>query len=217
MDPTHDNSSMLPGGQLPLLPDGLIETVLRESEFSQGICSGVQLKGSDPDRYMTVCALLADGSLSQREISRLTGTSRNLVAGINRQAVEIEPLKQRLAGRARNLAQLCLERAEEIVQDGKSKVTLRDLAILAGVAIDKSQLLAGDATQRIETVEASSGADDFADQVERLQSADVQELSMDSAGEEPAVKGAAPAGGSDEGGAPGDAGRNGDDQGETDV
>jgi hypothetical protein len=68
-----------------------------------------------------------------------------------------------------------LERAEEIVQSG-AKVTLRDLAILAGVAIDKSQLLSGEATQRIETIEAASGADDFERQFEELAAADVEEI-----------------------------------------
>ena len=161
-----------------------------QSELSRGICSGVQLRGSDPDRYMSVCALLADGSMSQRQISRLTGTSRNLVSAINRQAAEIEPLKQRIASRARNLAVLCLERAEEMIHGG-DKVTLRDLAILAGVAVDKSQLLSGEATARIETIEAASSADEFARQFSRLQQADVVELpAMGSGTEEPAPKGA---------------------------
>ena len=180
----------LPDGQLSLLPDTMSDEVLQQSELSRGICSGVQLKGSDPDRYMTVCALLADGSMSQRQISRLTGTSRNLVSAINRQAVEIEPLKQQMAARARNLGQLCLERAEEIVQSG-AKVTLRDLAILAGVAIDKSQLLSGEATQRVETIDSASGADDFEEQFRQLQQADVEESRpMGLEADEPPAKGA---------------------------
>ena len=59
-----------------------------------------------------------------------------------------------------------------------------------GVAVDKSQLLSGEATQRVETIDASSGADDFEAQFKALQSADVQELpAMGCAAEGPATKG----------------------------
>jgi hypothetical protein len=75
------------------------------------------------------------------------------------------------------------------VQSG-AKVTLRDLAILAGVAIDKSQLLSGEATQRIETIESASGADDFERQFARLAEADVEEIpAMGLAGEDSPAKG----------------------------
>ena len=170
----------LQGGQLSLLTkvqaDALTEETKIEQEYAQGIYSGVQLKNSDPVIYELVCILLADGSMSQRQIAARTGTSRNLVSGINRQSPDIEPLKKQMASRARNLGQLCLERAEEIVTDPTSKVGLRDLAILAGVAIDKSQLLSGEATQRVETIDAASGADDFEAAFEALQQADAVEL-----------------------------------------
>lgn len=182
--------------QLSLLSADQI-TELSESdklavEYRQGVYSGDQLRKSRPDMYALICELLADGSMSQRQISNVTGHSRNLISAISRQSADIEPLKEKIAGRARNLAQICLERAEEIVTEG-GKVTLRDLAILAGVAIDKSQLLSGEATQRIESIDSTSGADDFEEQFKALRQADVQELpDMGLAAEEPHTKGTGP-------------------------
>ncbi len=140
-----------PGGQLMLLPKSVTDRMLSEREHKQGIYSGDRLRESDPGRYEIVIGLLADGSLSQRQISRLTGVSRNLVAGIAKtQTADIEPVKQRIAGKARSLAELCIDRAEEMVLDDDSKIPLKDLMIAAGVLTDKSLLLSGEATQRIE-------------------------------------------------------------------
>ncbi len=180
----------LPGDQLTLFPEGTVDAVLLENEYRQGVYSGKQLQASKPEMYRLICELLADGSVSQRQISKLTGHSRNLVSAIARTSQDIEPLKKRIADRARNLAAICLERAEEIVASG-DKVTLRDLSIMMGIALDKSQLLSGEATQRVESIESSSGASDFEDQFNALQRADVEELpSMGLAGESLPAKGA---------------------------
>lgn len=171
----HDLQT-LPDRQLSLLPESTTDKMLEDKEYSQGIYSGVQLKKSAPDRYMEVCAMLADGSISQRQISRLTGISRNLVSAINRQSSDIEPLKQKLAGRHRNIAELCSERIEELLRDPAAKVTLKDLIVAAGIGTEKFLLLSGEATQRVETIDSSSGADDFEAQFRALQHADVEEL-----------------------------------------
>ncbi len=136
--------------------------MLSKAEAQQGICTGDRLKHYDAPRYELVCQLLAEGSLSQRQVSRIAGVSRNLVAGIVKtQVSDIEPLKQRIAGQARNLAQLCIERATELVLDDDAKVGLRDLMIAAGVAADKSQLLAGQATSIQEFRPVDPGEDEF--------------------------------------------------------
>ena len=148
------------GEQLQLLPVHVTDELLSAREYSQGIYSGSRLKEADPERYAVVIDLLADGSLSQRQISRLTGVSRNLVAGVAKlQHADIEPVKQRLASKARNLAELCIDRAEELVRDDHSKIGLKDLMIGAGVMADKSLLLSGEATQRIEVERVD--ADEF--------------------------------------------------------
>lgn len=159
--------------QLSLLSDAQLEeltdTDAQQREYSAGIYTGVQLRANNPDHYDLICELLADGSLSQRQIARLTGHSRCLVSAIAR-SPDIRPLKKNIASRARNLAALCLERAEELIQSG-AKVTIRDLGILAGIALEKSQLLDGEATSRIETVASAPGFDEFAEQVRRIRNA----------------------------------------------
>jgi transcriptional regulator with XRE-family HTH domain len=178
------SGELLPDGQLELLPDTISDRMLVESEYHQGIYSGKHLRRSDPAKYELVCGLLADGSLSQRQISRLTGCSRNLVSAISRNANDIEPHKQRLAARARNLAQLCLERSEEIIQSG-CKLSLRDLAIMAGVAIDKSQLLSGEATQIVGNLQPSGPThEEFADYLSGLRQADAESLPPTGSGRE---------------------------------
>jgi hypothetical protein len=136
--------------QLQLLPESVTDDMLSERDYAQGIYTGQHLKERDPARYEQVINLLADGSLSQRQISRLTGCSRNLISGVAKsQTADIEPVKQRLARKARNLAELCIDRAEELVLSG-AKLGLKDLVVGAGVMADKSLLLSGEATQRIE-------------------------------------------------------------------
>jgi hypothetical protein len=166
--------SMDPGGQLRLLPDEVTDEMLSKLEQQDGLCSGVQLKSSDPARYELVVNLLAEGSLSQRQVSRLAGVSRNLVSGIAKsQTADIEPLKQKIAAGARNLSQLCIERATELVLDDKAKVSLRDLMIAAGVATDKSLVLAGQASSIVEFRSVDPSDDEFAAALRRAKSADV--------------------------------------------
>jgi len=158
----NDDNAIAVGGQLQLLPETVTDDMLSAAEIKQGVCTGSKLKHYDPDKYAEVCYLLADGSLSQRQISRLTGISRNLIAGIVKtQVADIEPLKQRLAGGSRNLAQLCIERATELVLDDGAKISLKDLMIGAGVMIDKSQVLSGQATSIIEFRPHDPGTDEF--------------------------------------------------------
>ena len=158
----HELIPVDPGGQLRLLPDDVTDEMLSKAEASQGICTGDRLKNYDAPRYELVCSLLADGSLSQRQISRITGISRNLVAGIVKsQTSDIEPLKARIAGQSRNLAQLCIERATEMVLDDRAKIGLRDLMIAAGVAADKSLVLAGQASSIVEFRPVDPGDDEF--------------------------------------------------------
>ena len=137
-----------PGGQLHLLPDDVTDEMLSKAEAQQGICTGDRLKHYDAPRYNLICTLLAEGSLSQRQISRISGVSRNLIAGIVKsQASDIEPLKARLAGQLSALHQLCVDRAIEMVLDDDAKVSLKDLMVGAGVSAEKMLLMAGEATQ----------------------------------------------------------------------
>jgi len=167
-----DLKPMEPGGQLRLLDEEVLDTLPSKIETKAGSCSGSKLKHYDPERYALICNLLGAGDLSQRQISRIAGVSRNLVSGIvMSQTSDIEPLKQRIAGQSRNLAQLCIERATEMVLDDEAKVSLRDLMIAAGVAVDKSQLLAGQATTITEFKPHDPGDDVFEEALRKAQAA----------------------------------------------
>ena len=77
-----------------------------------------------------------------------------------------------------------------MLADDSYKPDLRSLAILAGTAEDKEQLLRGEATARVESVHGSTGVDDFERQLAALQRADVEEVrSMGSGERDSAAKG----------------------------
>ena len=162
--------------QLSFLTAEQNQDVLEQSEYSQGIYSGKQLKHSNPEQYETVCMLLADGSQSQRQIAKLCGVSRNLVSGISRQSPDIEPLKKKIANRARQIATLSSERLEEMLLDPSAKISAKDLGIIFGIAVEKSQVLSGGATERREVVITDPGFNSYSERIAALRSADVQEL-----------------------------------------
>ena len=193
---THDLQPIDPGGQLRLLPDEVTDVMLSKAEAQQGICTGDGLKCYDSARYELVCQLLAEGSLSQRQVSRIAGVSRNLVSGmVKSQVADIEPLKQRIAGQARNLAQLCIDRATEMVLDDRSKITLRDLMIAAGVAADKSLVLSGQASSIVEFRPHDPGEDEFEQALRtarRVDMVDADVIEMDLAAESSPTKGSEP-------------------------
>jgi hypothetical protein len=173
----RDLQTVDPGGQMQLLPESITEDMLSRREIEQGICSGDKLKHYDPATYERVINLLADGTLSQRTISRLCGVSRNLVSGVARsQHADIEPVKQRIASKARNLADLCIERAEEIVRDDSSKIGLKDLLIGAAVMVDKSLVLSGQASSIVEFRQADPAGDEFDRALSRARRVDCVEV-----------------------------------------
>jgi len=164
---------MEPGGQLRLLPDEITDEMVTKREIEQGICTGVQLKSSDPALYEVVINLLAEGSLSQRKISRLTGVSRNLISGIVKsQAADIEPLKAKIAGQLSTLHQLCSERAIELVMDDKAKISLKDLMVGVGVSAEKFLLMTGQASSIVEFRSIDPGEDEFAAAIRRAKRVD---------------------------------------------
>lgn len=71
--------------------------------------------------------------------------------------------------------------------------------------MDKSQLLSGEATSRIETIDGTSGADDFEEQFQALQLADVEEFpEMGCAAESLPTKGGADSVAGDDAAQPGE-------------
>jgi hypothetical protein len=129
--------------QLALIED---DVTVEASEKARGVFNGTLLQKSNPEKYKQIVDMLAHGS-SYRDIAKLTKTSRNLIRVIAASG-EIEPHRQRVAGKLRVVAELSAERMVEILEDDDKMqdVSLRDLSIALGVAADKSQVLSGGAT-----------------------------------------------------------------------
>lgn len=141
---------------LPGFPDD--DAVHGASESARGIFSGRDLERHEPERYRRVVELIMDGGLSQRQVAAVTRTSRNTVAAVCKHLIStgaIEPAKRSLAAAGYTIAALSTDRMAEILTDPieRKRVRFRDLVIGAAVMIDKAQLLAGEATSRMEVVE----------------------------------------------------------------
>lgn len=141
---------------LPGMPED--DAIIRASEQARGVFTGEQYAQHHPEKAAQIMQLLTEGTLSQREISRVCApVSRNIVTAFARKLAshgKIEPFKKMLRGRAGNLAALSFERAEEILTEHPDKVTAKDAAIIAGIAAEKYLLTAGEATSRVEHIEA---------------------------------------------------------------
>ena len=179
---------------LPGFPDD--EAVLQASERARGVFTAELIESREPERYQHVAAMLAEGSLSQRDIARGLRMSRNSVAAIYKRelaAGRMEPARKQLSGGFALLAATAQERLLEAVQDDGEKISAKDLAIIAAVAVDKHQLLSGGPTEIVEhrdgpnvrnldswfdalpragVIDGGNGADKRADEVPALQAGD---------------------------------------------
>jgi hypothetical protein len=97
-----------------------------------------------------ILSAVAEGFGTKR-VSVAFGVSREVVRALKRQALdanELDPIKKSLAADAMDLAHRAIDRmADEIDEMPRSS-----LPIVAGVMIDKAQLLSGGVTQRVESV-----------------------------------------------------------------
>jgi predicted HTH domain antitoxin len=159
--------------QAELLPlevvDDLASPDPRNPEFS-----GDYIFRKHPRIYTAVVHLHAGGS-SLSYISKLLSISRNTVAQIlKREGVTVEQYKKDIAGEMRELTGLTLERIGEALRDDVRmlKTPLRDLSIVAGVLVDKSQLLDGSPTEIHQAHKpADVGAAAWDDYISNLRSA----------------------------------------------
>lgn len=118
---------------------------------ASGEFTGERLLARRPDAYRAVVRMAAEG-LSISATARALGVSRNTVAAVReREGFTIEQDKKELLRDVRRAARLSVERAIELIPTINSA---KDAAIVAAVMVDKGQLLSGEATSRIEKVEA---------------------------------------------------------------
>jgi hypothetical protein len=150
--------SMPADRQLALIED---DATVEASEKARGVFNGSLLQKSNPEKYKQIVDMLAHG-VSYRDIAKLTRTSRNLIRVIAASG-EIDPHRQRVAGKLRVVAELSAERMVEILEDDEKMqdVSLRDLSIALGVAADKSQVLSGGATSIVQVDVSDPGRGEY--------------------------------------------------------
>jgi hypothetical protein len=131
-----------------------------------------------PEHYREIVMLRAE-LVPMATLARMYHVSRNTIAAIDERegrSARVEQLKQRNAISYNRLATICRERAQELVLsvdmerlDAGERIALgRVLAIMMGVAEDKAQLLAGQATSRVETSDPRAAAAEFAAALARM-------------------------------------------------
>jgi hypothetical protein len=122
-----------------------------ESGKRNGNYTGERLKLLRPQAYRRVVELLAEPRehVSIREICRQCHVTDDTVKAVEkREAIPIAARKQALMVQAARIA----KRAYDRVEDQIESAPLPQAVVTAGVFTDKFQLLSGDATARIETL-----------------------------------------------------------------
>lgn len=171
----------------------------------RGLSTGEGLRQRDPVLYRLVVRLLGQAA-PIREIKRLTGLHhRTIMAVREREGETIDTLRKSLGQRALMTAALAIERMEEQIADGSAK--LGELAMAAGILVDKGQVLTGGVTSRTERIEADRVEDRLRDLLEQLPEAQVTEIPTNTGiagGNVSAIGGVSGAGSEGSGGAGGD-------------
>jgi len=162
--------------QLELIPSTAMPAEVFDQDEAHGEFTGERLFARDPEKYRMIVSLLAE-NIGVIKIGRLLSVSPNTVMAVrDRERPRVDIEKQEIATQCRKGARLCTEAIVEKLssEGGRGAVSVRDLAVTAGVLIDKSQILSGGATTRIEHIIQAPEHDDFNDYLASLKPADVQ-------------------------------------------
>jgi hypothetical protein len=117
-----------------------------------GHYTGERLFRDRPKEYRLVVQMLAEGSFSIRHISRVAHVTDDTIKAVSaRESIPIAAHKREIGKIAARVARMTAERLEELAPD----MNARDAAVAFGIATDKTLLLNGDATARLETVPAA--------------------------------------------------------------
>jgi hypothetical protein len=133
-----------------------------------GEYSGDRLYAQRPETYRLIVRALGSG-LGIRAIARTLGVSRNTVRAVrDREAPAIDPLIKETTTSLRRFARLAAERLIEEIDD----IPLTALPIGMGIAVEKAQLLEGQATSRIERAAKEPSVEDVRSYLATLPGAD---------------------------------------------
>lgn len=115
---------------------------LKEGKRTAGEFTGERLFEREPEKYQAVVAALAEG-IGYHRIARAFGVSVNTVRGIAaRERGPVDTEKKAISLRLREFARLASDR----LVDEVDLIPVDKLGIVLGIALDKVQLLDGEAT-----------------------------------------------------------------------
>lgn len=162
-----DNNSIVsqqrPPAQLELIASSEMPASFFSETESNGVFTGERLLAQRPEKYAAIISLTAEG-LGAILIGSILHVSPNTVLAVRRREAEaIDIDRQRLAVAAMGVARMCIEAIEERLADDalRAQIPVRDLGILVGIMADKSELLSGRATQRLEEIAPHADHDDY--------------------------------------------------------
>lgn len=190
MSDRRENESLILGNgqQLGLLDvdeAGLPPQAYDRAE-SSGRFTGDRIFSSNPRLYRAIVSLLGR-AVPYREVSEICSVSVNTVCAVaQREGVPIETIRERVGRLSMDVASLTIEAIRDMLADPvqRAALSLRDLSIAYGIAVQNGQLLLGGATVRMETSDAVPTHDDYLRMIRNVTPTGL-------AGETPAQKAAA--------------------------
>jgi len=140
--------------QLRLFGSSEMEGAIFAADELRGTYTGERLYKSDPERYQMIVSLLSEG-LAIRQIARLTKTSINTVMAVRDREPELVEAEKKLIGRKmRGTVRLIVDKVIEQLAAGSLEINnvrdLQSMLVGAGILTDKSELLMGGPTARVE-------------------------------------------------------------------
>lgn len=166
MDDNKDSLIQHAKRQMDLIPSHAMpdDIFAREEEYLVGEFTGERLFAQRPETYQWIVSLLAE-HVGVIRIGKLLKVSPNTVRAVQqREGIAIDIEKKRIAELCHQGAALAFEGVIEDLSDPvkRGKIPTRDKAVAGAVMVDKGQLLAGEATSRLELHEIKTpDHDDF--------------------------------------------------------
>lgn len=132
---------------------------------ASGRFTGDRIFSGNPKLYHAIVALLGRG-VPYREISEICSVSVNTVCAVcQREGVPIETIRERIGRLGMDVAELTLEAIRDVLADPalRVKLTVKDLAVVHGIAFTNAQLALGGATARMGVLDEKPAAthDDY--------------------------------------------------------
>lgn len=144
-----------------------------DGAMRKGEYTAERLWHTRPEVYVEITRLLADKTISARQIKRQCKVHHLTITAIKvREGETIDTLRLGLGAKAMRLAAYTLETIEELLATGKFKPG--ELAFLFSALADKGQLLTGGATSRPEISKASDVAGTLNSLLDQMQEADAR-------------------------------------------